>query len=46
MIDISSRKDVLREDRAEGDAVFAHRSNFLHPVLYYYKDPPQSGIIS
>jgi len=32
--------DVFREDRATGDPSFAHQSNFLHPVLYYYKKLP------
>jgi thioredoxin reductase len=35
-------KDVLREDRAIGDAFQGDRSNFLHPVLYYYKQFPSS----
>ena len=35
--------DVLREDRVEGDPVRADRSNFLHPVLYYYSKPPPIG---
>ncbi|XP_066917263.1 FAD-dependent oxidoreductase domain-containing protein 2-like [Clytia hemisphaerica] len=30
-------KDPFKEDRATGDAQEAHASNFLHPVLYYYK---------
>jgi len=29
--------DPFKEDRATGDAQEAHASNFLHPVLYYYK---------
>ena len=33
-------KDVFREARATGHAHEAHRSNFLHPVLYYYKSLP------
>ena len=33
-------KDVLREDRAIGDPLSGDESNFLHPVLYYYQDPP------
>jgi len=35
-------KDVLSEDRAIGDASSADKSNFLHPVLYYYKEPIES----
>lgn len=31
--------DVFSEDRATGDPVDAHNSNFLHPVLYYYDMP-------
>lgn len=33
-------KDVFREDRAVGTSREAHNSNFLHPVLYYYKKIP------
>ena len=33
-------KDVFREARATGFANEAHRSNFLHPVLYYYTHLP------
>ena len=33
-------KDTLRIDRATGDPLEAHRSNFLHPVFYFYKRPP------
>lgn len=29
--------DPFREDRATGEAQQAHKSNFLHPVLYYYE---------
>eukprot|EP00731_Ephydatia_muelleri_P029142 Em0020g786a len=32
-------KDVLREDRATGEPLKADKSNFLHPVIYYYEDP-------
>ena len=32
--------DVFRLDRAIGEPAEAHRSNFLHPVFYYYKTPP------
>ena len=38
-------KDVLSEDRAIGDAASADKSNFLHPVLYYYKEPIESMFI-
>lgn len=33
-------KDIFRYDRATGEASEAHTSNFLHPVLYYYKSVP------
>ncbi|KAG1650857.1 FAD-dependent oxidoreductase domain-containing protein 2 [Nymphon striatum] len=33
-------KDTFAEDRAVGDASEAHKSNFLHPVFYYYKTLP------
>ncbi|KAK7074707.1 FAD-dependent oxidoreductase domain-containing protein 2, partial [Halocaridina rubra] len=33
-------KDTFRTDRATGDPLEAHRSNFLHPVFYYYKRIP------
>ena len=36
---ITYSKDVLSEDRAIGDASSADKSNFLHPVLYYYSEP-------
>lgn len=36
-------KDVLRVDRAIGDPEYADRSNFLHPVFYHYKEPPNPG---
>ena len=32
--------DVLREDRVTGDPIEADKSNFLHPVVYYYRQPP------
>ncbi|ESO89058.1 hypothetical protein LOTGIDRAFT_228992 [Lottia gigantea] len=32
--------DIFRSDRATGDPSEAHQSNFLHPVLYYYKQLP------
>ena len=31
--------DVFKETRATGFAHRAYRSNFLHPVLYYYERP-------
>ena len=33
-------KDVLSEDRVAGDPIRADKSNFLHPVVYYYRQPP------
>ena len=36
--------DVLREDRVTGDPISADKSNFLHPVIYYYRHPP--GILA
>ena len=36
-------KDVLREDRAIGEPLKADKSNFLHPVIYYYEDPTKGG---
>ena len=33
--------DVFREDRAVGNADVAHKSNFLHPTLYYYLKLPK-----
>ncbi|KAF2354889.1 FAD/NAD(P)-binding domain [Trinorchestia longiramus] len=33
-------KDPFRPDRAAGDVFEAHRSNFLHPVLYFYRHAP------
>ncbi|XP_063796385.1 FAD-dependent oxidoreductase domain-containing protein 2 [Pseudophryne corroboree] len=33
-------KDVFRYNRAIGEAKIAWRSNFLHPVIYYYKHLP------
>ena len=32
--------DVLSEDRVTGDPIEADKSNFLHPVIYYYRQPP------
>lgn len=40
---VISSKDTLREDRATGDPLEADKSNFLHPVLYYYRSPPSPG---
>ena len=34
-------KDPFREDRATGDPADAHNSNFLHPVIYFYRHPVQ-----
>ena len=33
------RSDPFKEERATGEVMEAHLSNFLHPVLYYYKNP-------
>ncbi|KAJ7382594.1 FAD-dependent oxidoreductase domain-containing protein 2 [Desmophyllum pertusum] len=33
-------KDTFKSDRATGEPAEAHKSNFLHPVLYFYKEPP------
>lgn len=33
-------KDVFHYNRAIGDAKAAWRSNFLHPVIYFYKQLP------
>lgn len=33
-------KDTFRRNRATGEPSDAHNSNFLHPVLYFYKEPP------
>lgn len=38
-------KDTFRTDRATGDPLEAHRSNFLHPVLYYYQRLPTGRLI-
>ena len=32
--------DVLREGRVNDDPIEADKSNFLHPVIYYYRQPP------
>ena len=37
---LSPGKDVFSEERATGFANRAYQSNFLHPVLYYYKQLP------
>ncbi|XP_076075879.1 FAD-dependent oxidoreductase domain-containing protein 2-like isoform X1 [Mytilus galloprovincialis] len=34
-------EDVFREDRAATEPRYAHLSNFLHPVLYFYHVPPK-----
>jgi len=31
-------KDVFSEDRATASVITADISNFLHPVIYYYKE--------
>ncbi|PIK57694.1 putative FAD-dependent oxidoreductase domain-containing protein 2-like [Apostichopus japonicus] len=36
-------EDIFRSERATGDPQEAHVSNFLHPVLYYYKTLPDRG---
>lgn len=33
-------KDTFAINRAVGEASEAHRSNFLHPVFYYFKTLP------
>lgn len=33
-------KDIFRPDRATGEPSEGHISNFLHPVFYYYEQPP------
>ncbi|KAK3717351.1 hypothetical protein QZH41_011592, partial [Actinostola sp. cb2023] len=39
-------KDVFRSNRAAAAGVpsVAHLSNFLHPVLYFYKQPPKDMV--
>jgi len=32
---------VFKLDRVTSDPDIAHESNFLHPVIYYFKEPPQ-----
>lgn len=36
-------EDVFRVNRATGDPAYAHQSNFLHPVFYYYKKLPTAA---
>ena len=36
---LSHSKDPFRADRATGDPGDAHNSNFLHPVMYFYREP-------
>ena len=35
--------DVFRPDRATGEFSKAHKSNFLHPVFYYYDKLPSGN---
>ena len=35
---LSYRKNTLSLDRAISDPIIADKSNFLHPVFYYYED--------
>lgn len=37
-------EDIFRSERATGDPQEAHVSNFLHPVLYYYKTLPTGKV--
>ena len=37
--------DVFRPDRATGEASKAHKSNFLHPCLYYYDSLPSGRLL-
>lgn len=37
-------KDPFHEDRANLDPSMAHKSNFLHPVLYYYRHPVKGNV--
>jgi hypothetical protein len=32
--------DVFRLNRATGESSDAHKSNFLHPVFYYFDELP------
>ncbi|KXJ26579.1 FAD-dependent oxidoreductase domain-containing protein 2 [Exaiptasia diaphana] len=34
-------KDTFKSDRATGEPSEAHLSNFLHPVFYFYREPPK-----
>jgi hypothetical protein len=36
-------RDTFHEDRATLDPSRAHISNFLHPVLYFYRQPIQGN---
>ena len=36
-------RDTFHEDRATLDPSRAHISNFLHPVLYFYRQPVQGN---
>ncbi|KAK3705201.1 hypothetical protein QZH41_014001, partial [Actinostola sp. cb2023] len=38
-VNLSFINDIFRDGRATGDAVAAHMSNFLHPVIYFYRRP-------
>lgn len=43
LLQYGTRKiDFLGKDRAENDWAKAWKSNFLHPVLYYYETLPTS----
>ena len=37
-------KDVLRMDRFTANPLLADQSNFLHPVVYFWKNPPTPGM--
>lgn len=37
-------KDVFRLDRVTSDPDEAHKSNFLHPVFYYFEELPESNV--
>ena len=43
---LSPGKDVFSEERATGFANRAYQSNFLHPVLYYFKSLPDGKFIN
>lgn len=36
-------KDHFGHDRAVGTVDVAHKSNFLHPVIYFYRDRAPTG---